>query len=116
MASTLGRLISRLLGREPDKKPAVQPPRARVRPPPRPEPGPPDTAPDAPPPRAGGPLRGHIETQGRTNVLVPEPDPTEELLTLSDDDERPDSEGGGIDPYNTGAFTKKDVWGKGGRR
>jgi hypothetical protein len=111
MASFLSKLITNVLGKDAGGKTPAKPgaPSARVQPPRHATPFPESN----PPPRAAKALKGHVEVQGRTNVLVRDDDATEELLTLSEDaDPRLD----GIDPYNTGGFGKKDLWGNNGRR
>ena len=110
MASLFTKLIDNLRRKDERAEATAKPevPRARVRP--RAED---QRAPvTSPAPRAARSLKGYVEVQGRTNVLVRDEDATEELLTLSEDDPRID----GIDPYNTGGFTKKELSGKKPRR
>lgn len=110
MASLFTKLIENLRSKDDRAEATARPevPRARVRP--RPDEQKVSVA--NPAPRAARSLKGYVEVQGRTNVLVRDEDATEELLTLSEDDPRID----GIDPYNTGGFTKNELSGKKPRR
>lgn len=115
MASMLSQLIGRLKRPAPPGKPTIRTQASAGLHRPAVTPTPREAQVARPAPIACASLKGRMETRGRTNILIPESDETEELLTLCDDSPA-QRMSDGFDPYNTGDFTKQDLWGKGPRR